>query len=62
MSQRPGKTFTVRQPTDGGKSPNAYVPEITAEIRVFAPPHTPRDEVATALSIAVSQAFSWVQR
>lgn len=61
MSKRHGEIFTVRQPTDGGAEPNKYNPEITVEIRVVHPPHTPLDEVATALSLAVSQAFAYVQ-
>lgn len=37
MSARPGFTITKRVSVDGGESPNAYVPQVTVEIRVHYP-------------------------
>lgn len=52
MSQRPRVHSTVRVPADGGKSPNRYVPEITAEVRVVWPPRADRAAVLGALDRA----------
>lgn len=52
MSARPNAYASVRRPCDGGESPNRYVPEITAEVRVFAPPRVSQEEVLDALAEA----------
>ena len=39
MSHRPHIHVTRRKAVDGGESPNAYFPQVTAEIRVFWPTH-----------------------
>lgn len=46
MSQRASVYVVRRIPTDGGESPNRFVPQITIEIRVFFPPHTSPATVA----------------
>lgn len=38
MSSRKNVYVSNWTPCDGGESPNAYVPGITAEIRLFYPP------------------------
>lgn len=58
MSKRRGRTTTVVVPTDGGTSPNLYNPRITAEIRVFAPPHTSRWKVMETLNEAYREALA----
>lgn len=53
MSARKSAYTIVDVPCDGGQSPNAYVPKITAEIRVHYPPSTVSfDEVMAALQSA----------
>lgn len=37
MAQRPGFLVSMVVPCDGGESPNAFVPQVTVEIRVHAP-------------------------
>ena len=37
MSARPHVYVSRRKGVDGGKSPNQYFPQVTAEIRVFYP-------------------------
>lgn len=50
MSARKGIYAIKDVPCDGGESPNAYVPKITAEIRVHFPPNTvSKVEVLAAL-------------
>lgn len=49
MSARPGVLVDVRRPADGGVSPNAYVPIISAEVRCFWPPRATEEEVAEVL-------------
>ena len=39
MATRPHIHVCRRVPVDGGKSPNAYFPQITVEIRTFWPTH-----------------------
>jgi hypothetical protein len=58
VSRRTGIIKTVRVKVDGGESPNAYVPLITAEVRVFWPPHTvTAAQVMTALVEAAEAAL-----
>lgn len=52
MSRRESFYSIVRRPCDGGESPNNYVPEITAEVRVFAPPNVGSTEMLEALAKA----------
>jgi hypothetical protein len=58
VSRRRGRTTTRVVPTDGGVSPNAYNPNITVEIRVFAPPHCPSNEVVDVLNDAYREAVT----
>lgn len=46
MSRRASVHVTRQIDTDGGESPNAFVPLITIDIRVHFPPHTPPMKVA----------------
>lgn len=57
MTSRPGIVATVRQPADGGQSPNRYVPEITAELRVFWPPRATPAEIRQAIDAAVDESY-----
>lgn len=56
MSGRPGILVTVRVPADGGKEPNKYTPEITAEIRIHWPPKANESDIYDALYAAVIDA------
>lgn len=57
MARRPGFGVTVRADADGGKSPNTYMPLITAEVRLFWPPKATREQVLDALEQAVEEAM-----
>lgn len=37
MASRPNVYVCRRVPVDGGKSPNAYYPQVTVELRTFFP-------------------------
>ena len=56
MSRRLGFVVRVDHESDGGVSPNAYVPFVTVEVRVFYPPRATRDELDSALQDAFQQA------
>lgn len=62
MSARKG-IYAIRDvPCDGGESPNAYVPKVTAEIRVHFPPYTAsRDEVRAPLLEAIDDVMSQIE-
>lgn len=60
MAHRPNVYVSKIIPCDGGESPNRYVPHITVEIRVFAPPHTPAWDVYRALGDAAVEASQGV--
>lgn len=62
MAHRPNVYVSKIIPCDGGEPPNRYVPHITVEIRVFAPPHIPRREVDYALYEAWSEAAEGVEK
>lgn len=62
MARRPGVIVTVQLPADPGKSPNWYLGRITVDIRVFAPPRTPTDDILAALGDAAQQARVRVAR
>lgn len=66
MSSRPGIIAVIRQDADGtgatmgttsGYSPTAYMPIITAEIRLHWPPRATREECLEALNRCVEQAM-----
>lgn len=57
MSKRPGLTVAVRNDADGGVSPNAYMPLITAEVRLFWPPRATREQILDSLNEAVEEAL-----
>lgn len=57
MSRRSSVIITHRIPTpNGGVSPNAYIPEITVDIRAFWPPLVTDQELLIAFEEAVSRA------
>lgn len=57
MSHRESAIVTHRVYTEnGGVSPNAYVPEITVQIRVHFPPLVTDVELQMAFAEAVTQA------
>jgi len=61
MSGRPGVLASIRNPTpNAGTSPNAFVPLVTAEFRVFWPPLATDAEVQTAITEAYSLAIALV--
>jgi hypothetical protein len=57
MSKRPGITVSASMEADGGVSPNAYAPWISAEVRVFWPPLADRDAILDVLNKAVEMAM-----
>ena len=58
MSHRPHAYASVKVPAHRGNPPNTYVPEITAEVRVYWTPTSTRDEIVAA----AEQAFDDVYR
>lgn len=62
MSARKAVYSIVDKGCDGGVSPNAYVPRITAEVRVHFPPYTvTQAEVTDALMDAYSDAMRQIK-
>ena len=59
MSARKSAYRCLRIPVHGGASPNAYVPQITVEVKVFWPPGL-RHEVRAAdtLTRAYTETFN----
>ena len=57
MAQRPGVNVSIQVKADGGVSPNAYVPWITAEIRCFWPPRATEQEVEDAITALYHKAL-----
>ena len=55
MSSRPAIHITVREPADSGTSPNRYIGQITAQIRLHFPPTASEREVLSALERAYQQ-------
>ena len=53
MSHRPHAYALVKVPTHAGNPPNTYVPEITAEVRLYWTPTTNRELLLAALDNAV---------
>ena len=58
MSARPGINVSVKHKANGGVSPNAYIPFITAEVRCFWPPLATEAEVEAALGEAFESAIT----
>lgn len=56
MGHRPHVYVSVIEPCYGGDSPNNYLGQVTAEIRLYFPP-LQRDLAAQALTEAVKQAW-----
>jgi hypothetical protein len=56
MSARPSIYVSRKRPAPGGKSPNAHFPQLTTEIRIFAPAVTPSIVLAFELSAAMREA------
>jgi hypothetical protein len=46
MGHRRNAYVSLTREVHGGVSPNAYVPRITVEVRVFWPPHLDHEEAA----------------
>lgn len=57
MSSRPGVVIAIRRAADGGVSPNAYISEITAEVRAFWPPRAEQVDVEEAIQDAADKAI-----
>lgn len=60
MSRRRGVVARVDLDTDGGVSPNAYVPLVTCEVRVFWPPRATEAQIMDAIHDAADQAIEQV--
>lgn len=59
MGQRRGVYVRRFANVDGGRSPNAYVPMITVELRAFFPPHLGHEEeTARLLTEAYDEAMA----
>lgn len=57
MVHRHNAYVSIRVPVYGGKSPNAYVPEITVEVRAFWPPYLGHeDQVIDLINKAAREA------
>jgi hypothetical protein len=62
VSARKSAYAIVDHPCDGGVSPNAYRPAITAEVRVFYPPNTvTKEQVMAAFQEAVETASAKIE-
>lgn len=57
MSARPGIIASAYVPADGGESPNAFKPFVTAEIRCHWPQLATDHEIGKALDDAMHDAF-----
>lgn len=63
MSSRPGFIIDHRVRTDnGGVSPNAYVAQVSVQLRVNAPPLCRRSEVREAICEAFNQALDQLEQ
>lgn len=60
MGKREGVIGSVHTPADGGVSPNARLPYITAELRVHWPPLATEAQIMDAIHAAVDQAVAKV--
>lgn len=59
MSARRTAYKIIRIPVDGGESPNAYIPQITVEIRAAWPPNLGHETtVGNALTEAYTEALN----
>jgi hypothetical protein len=56
MSARPSIYVSRKRPAPGGKSPNAHFPQLTTEIRIFAPAVTPASVLCFELWEAMGSA------
>lgn len=61
MSARPGIETTVRIDTDGGFTPNAYAPFISAHVRIYWPPPATEEQIELALEAALDSARSLIK-
>jgi hypothetical protein len=59
VSRRKGIIATVRHPVDGGQP--RYMPVITAQVRIFAPPTATHAQIEAALDEAVTQARTQIE-
>lgn len=53
MSKRTGVAARFRIPVEQLPSPNSYIPEVSADLRVFFPPNATRAQVERALDTVV---------
>jgi len=56
MTRRPGIETTVHLDSDGGVTPNAYSPHISAHVRVYWPPRATDEQIEQALAAALDSA------
>lgn len=61
MSGRPGFVVDHRVPADGGESPNAYVAQVSVQVRCNWPPLATQAQVVTALADACLEAIAEFQ-
>ncbi len=57
MSQRLGLQITCTAPTEPSVSPNLYIPEVSAHVRLYWPPQATWEEVEATMSRAFEQAL-----
>ena len=62
MTGRPGIETTVRLDADGGSTPNAYSPFISAHVRIYWPPRATDEQIEQALSAALNSARACIQK
>lgn len=60
MSRRRGAVVRVDVDADGGRSPNAHVPLVTCEVRVFWPPLATEAQIMQAVHDATDKAVGQV--
>lgn len=58
MSRRPGFVVDHRVPADGGVSPNAYVAQVSVQVRCNWPPGATELQVIEALGAAMGKAMA----
>lgn len=54
MSKRTGVHAMHRLPVEQLPSPNSYVPEVSADLRVFFPPNATRAQIERTLDVVIA--------
>lgn len=62
MSRRPGFIVAATADVEPMPSPNAYLPRVTAELRVFWPPNATRDQIDESIARAIGSAIGELGR